>query len=118
MLISDLPIIMLRNLLFTIIVEIIISFILGFRRRDLLNILLVNILTNPLLNSLTVYIDFQYGLMIRNIALVLFEIVVVIIEGFIYQKYLNNKKINGYLLSLILNTSSFIFGMIINLIIY
>lgn len=118
MLIEDLPIVMLRSLLITIFVEIIVAIILRYRKKDLLNVLLVNILTNPLLNSLVVYINVYYGLMARNISLLILEILVVIIEGMIYQKYLDSRKINGYVLSLILNASSYIVGMIINNFIY
>ena len=118
MLINDLPIVMIRSLLITIIVEITIAIILKYRKKDLLNILLVNILTNPLLNSLTVYINFYYGLTIRNISLIIMEILVVIIEGMIYQKYLGKRNINGYMLSLILNISSYCCGLLINKIIY
>ena len=118
MLISDLPIVMLRSLLITIVIEITIAFILGYRKRDILNVLLVNILTNPLLNSLTVCINIYYGLTARNITLIILEIMALLVEGYIYHKYLEKRKLNGYLLSLILNASSFILGMIINNIIY
>ena len=118
MLVSDLPIVMVRSLLITIIVELIIAFILKYRKKDLLNVLLVNVLTNPLLNSLAIYINFYYGLTARKVFVGIFEILVVIIEGAIYQKYLEKRKINGYLLSLILNASSYIIGLIINKIIY
>ncbi len=118
MLISELPVVMIRSLLITIIIEVVIAIILGYRKIDLLNILLVNIITNPLLNSLTVYVNVQYGLKMRNITLIILEIVILFIEGYLFQKYLDRKKINGYLLSLILNASSFILGMIINNIIY
>lgn len=118
MLIRDLPIVMVRSLLITIIVEIIFAVILQYRKKDLLNVLLVNILTNPLLNSLIVYINYYYGLRVRNIVLIILEIIVVIIEGMIYQKYLERKKLNGYQLSLILNIISFVLGLIINSFIY
>lgn len=118
MLISDLPIVILRNLIITIFLEIIIAYILGYRKKDLINVLLVNILTNPLLNCITVSVNFYFGILMRNIVLIILEIIVLIIEGIIYQKYLDRKKINGYLLSFILNTSSFFIGMIINKIIY
>ena len=39
-------------------------------------------------------------------------------ETIIYQKYLERKKINGYILSLILNIASCGLGMLINNIIY
>ena len=118
MLISDLPKVMFISLLCTLIIEITIAFILRYRKKDLLNVLLVNVLTNPLLNSSIVAINYFYGIKTRNISLYIFEILVVIIEGFIYQKYLERKKINGYILSLILNIASCGLGMLINNIIY
>ena len=118
MLISDLPIVMIRCLVITIIVEVLLAVIMGYRKKDLVNVLLVNILTNPLLNSLVVYVNFYYGLKYRNIALLILEIIVVLIEGFIYQKYLQKRKINGYILSFILNTASYLLGIVINDIIY
>ena len=118
MLISDLPKVMLISLICTLVIEISIAFILKYRGKDLLNVLLVNILTNPLLNSIIVAINYYYGLTARNITLYILEVLVVIVEGFIYQKYLDRKKINGYLLSLILNIASYGLGLLINKIIY
>ena len=118
MLISELPIVLLRSLLITLLIEITIAFILKYRKMDLLMVLLVNIMTNPLLNSLVVCVDYYYGNSYRTITLIIMEILVVFIEGLIYNKSVSNKKINGYLLSLILNASSFLFGLIINSIIY
>ena len=118
MLISDLPKVMIISLTCTIIIEVGVAFILKYRGKDLLNVLLVNILTNPILNSTIVAINVYYGLKIRNISLYILEVIVVIVEGFIYQKYLNNKKINGYVLSLILNIASYGLGLLINKIIY
>lgn len=118
MFISDLPKVMIISFFITIIIELGIAFFLKYRKRDLLNIFLVNLLTNPLLNSVVVTINFYYGLRCRNIALLFLEIIVFLIEGVIYQKYLNNRKLNGYLLSLLLNISSFGLGLIINKIIY
>lgn len=118
MLISDLPVVMIRCLIITILIETTIAIILKYRNKDLLNVVLVNILTNPILNSVMVYINVYYGLKIRNIFVIIFEILVVIIEGAIYQKYLENRKINGYLLSLLLNISSYVLGLVINKIIY
>ena len=54
----------------------------------------------------------------RNIALIILEVLVVFVEGFIYQKYLKKRNINGYLLSLLLNISSYGLGLLINEIIY
>ncbi len=116
--ISDLPKVMIISLICTIVIEVVVALILGYRKKDIINVLLVNILTNPLLNSSIVAINYYYGLKTRNICLIIFEILVVLIEGVIYQKYLERNKINGYILSLILNIASCGLGMLINNIIY
>ena len=118
MLIKDLPIVMLRCLIITIVVECGFALILGYRKKDILNVFLVNVLTNPLLNSLVVFINFYYGLKWRNISLYVFEIIVLFVEGIIYQKYLEKRKINGFILSLLLNLASYGIGLLINNIIY
>ena len=106
-------------LLSTIIIELLVAFILKVRdKKDILNIILVNITTNPLLVTTTTYINIIYGLKYRNILIYPFEILVVLVEGLVYKKYLKYKKINPYLLSFILNVSSYLIGLIINKIIY
>ncbi len=115
MFIDDLPIIMVQCLLITEAVEIIVALVMGIReKKDMLNIFLVNIMTNPIVVSLPVYLNVKYGLMTRNISLAVLEILTVLIEGFVYYKYFNYKKINGFIVSLILNVSSFFVGEIIN----
>ncbi len=116
--ISEMPVVLLRCLIITIVVECGMAIILGYRKRDLLNVLLVNVLTNPLLNSLVIYVNVYYGLKWRSITLYTLEVIALLVEGLIYQKYLEKRKLNGYLLSLILNISSYVIGLIINYIIY
>ena len=118
MTIQDLPKVMVISLTCTLVIEVLFAIILKYRGKDLINVILVNILTNPLLNSVIVAINYYYGLKARNISLYILEVLVVIVEGFIYQKYLNRRKINGYLLSLILNIASYGIGLLINKIIY
>ena len=109
------PYYMIRSLLITLVVEILVAIVLKIKdKKDLLNILLVNLLTNPLLNAIIIYINVFYSIKARNISLIFLEIFIVFIEGFIYKKVLKYKKINCYLLSLILNFSSYILGTIIN----
>ena len=105
-------------LLSTIIIECSVAFIIGYRKKDLLNVFLVNLLTNPLVSSITMYVNINYGLNERNITLIILEILTLLTEGFIYHKYLTRRKINGFLLSLILNLSSYGIGLLINEIIY
>ena len=116
--IKDLPKVMLISLVCTIIIECFIALIMGYRKKDLLNVLLVNILTNPLVSSITIYFNYYYGLKGRIVSLIILELLTLFVEGFIYYKYLKKRKINGYLLSLILNVSSYLLGLLINEIIY
>ena len=112
--VSDLPKVMLICLSCTIIIECGIAFILGYRKKDLLNVLLVNCLTNPIVSSVPVYFNYHYGLKSRNIVLLILEILTLFVEGFIYVKVLKRRKINGFLLSLILNLSSYLIGLLIS----
>lgn len=115
MLITDLPWIMARCLIGTLIIEIIIGIIIGIRdKKDILNVGLVNVFTNPLVSSIPVLIYINCGYVPQIVSLVILEIFAFVSEGFIYSKVLKYKKINPYLISLILNLSSYIIGVIIN----
>jgi hypothetical protein len=114
MLINDLPYIMIRCLICTIIIELIGAFILGLRKKDLVYVVLVNIMTNPLVVSLPVLVLVKFGVNARYICLVFLEILAIISEGFVYKKVLTYKKLNPYLISLILNVLSYCIGIVIN----
>ncbi len=116
--VSDLPKVMLICLGCTVIIECGVALILGYRKKDLLNVLLVNFLTNPIVSSVPVFFNYHYGLKARNIVLLILEILTLFVEGFIYVKVLKRRKINGFILSLILNLSSYLLGLVINSIIY
>lgn len=111
----NIPYVMIKCLSLTIIFELLLAFFLSVRNlKDYLNIVLVNIITNPLVVTIPIYIQIKYGLTARWIILLMLEIMTIIFEGFIYKKYLNYKKMNPYLLSLILNGASYLIGEIIN----
>ena len=119
MILLNLPKIMIICLICTIIKECLVSFILRVKsKKDYLNIILVNILTNPLVVSISVLIQVTQGIKIKNISLIILEILAFITEGLIYHKYLDYKKINGFILSLILNISSYSIGLVINQLIW
>lgn len=106
---------MIKCLICTIIIEVLVAIILKIRnKKDLLNIILVNILTNPLVVSIPILILIKYGYNARMICLIILEILTVIVEGLIYFKVFNYKKINPFIVSLILNLSSYLIGDIIN----
>lgn len=115
MILNNLPFIMLKCLILTIIIEIVVAVFLKVKnKKDFLNIALVNILTNPIVVSVPVFFNIKYGVLERRIGLVVLEILTLIVEGTIYKKYINFKKINPYVLSLILNLSSYLIGELIN----
>ena len=116
MLINNLPIILIQYLLLTTVIETVIAIIIGIRhKKDILNVILVNVVTNPLLNALQIYIGFKHGENARNIAIIVLEMMAFLVEGFIYYRFLENKKYNGFLLSFILNCSSYFIGEVINM---
>lgn len=107
---------MLICLLCTIFIELILSILLKVRdRKDLLNVILVNILTNPIVVSFSSLILYKYGMADYKIGIVILEILAVITEGFTYKLTLKYKDINPFVLSLILNASSYGIGELINL---
>ena len=106
------------SLLLTVFLEIIFSVIFGLRKKDLLNVLLVNILTNPLINCIHPLVLFEYGKKAQIICLIILEILVLFFEGLIYKKTLKYNKLNGLLLSLILNFISFTLGAVLNYFIF
>ena len=115
---ADLPYIMIQCLLATIIIECTVAFILKYRKKDLLNVLLVNVLTNPLVVTIPVFFNVKYGVTGRTISLIVLELLVLIVEGFIYNKHLTKRNINPYVLSIILNALSYLIGEVINYIVY
>ena len=118
MTIREFPKVMIICLISTLIIECGIALLIGYRKKDMLNIFLANCLTNPLVSSIPVYFNYYHGLRARNISLLILEILTLFVEGLIYHKYLKKRKINGFILSLILNLSSYTLGLLINEIVY
>ena len=113
--INDLPFIMIRSLVLTLIIELIVALIIKVRdKKDLINVILVNLLTNPIVVSLPILIYINYLGNSQRISLIILEVLTLFVEGFVYSKVLNYKKTNPYLISLILNCSSYFLGEIIN----
>lgn len=113
--INSIPFILIKCLLLTIIIELIVALILGIRdKKDILNVILVNVITNPIVVMSQILLYLRFGYTIEIIGVIILEILVVPVEGLIYKKVLNYRKINPILLSLILNASSLIIGGFIN----
>ena len=115
MIINDLPFIMLKCLVFTILIEVVVGLIIGVRnKKDILNVILVNVLTNPLVTSIPVLIYINFSTTPYIISVILLEMFAFVSEGFIYKKTLTYKRINPFIISLILNLSSYLIGLLIN----
>lgn len=98
----------LAALIATIMVEVIISLLFGFRQRKaLLVIVLVNLITNPALNAILLAINTYLQDQIAYIALPLLEMVVILIEGFLISHALNMKGAKPYVLSAVMNIASY-----------
>lgn len=117
MTIYELPKYMIICLVCTVIIEISFAFILKIRKKDLLTVLLVNVLTNPLVVSISTGINLFHGAEQKRISMIFLEITAFLTEALIYKYSLDNKKINPFLLSLLLNLSSYGLGFLINIII-
>lgn len=112
---NNLPLIMIRCLLLTIIIELIIALIIGIRdKKDIINVILVNVITNPIVVLLPIIIYIKFGYTFEKISLYILEVLTVLLEGLIYKKVLKYKKINPFLISLILNLASFLIGELLN----
>lgn len=99
----------------TIIVELVIGFFCGVRKKkDILLIILVNIITNPMVvfvvNLFKIFSP-RYVIVI----LIVLEVSAFVIEGIIYKKYLK-KDTNPFFLSLVANFSSYLGGKLISMI--
>lgn len=111
----NLLLMMIRCLVLTILVELILGLILRIRdKKDIINLILVNIVTNPIVVMAQVILYKYFGHNAEIIGIIIMEILAVLIEGLIYKKVLKYKKINPIILSLILNTTSFFIGELIN----
>ena len=111
--IKDLILLLIKTLSLTIIIELIVAIILGIKdKKDILNIILINCVTNPIINylMLVVYYFIKNNIIIYMFIFV-FESLVVICEYYYFKKYLIYNR-NKLLLSFILNISSFLFGLI------
>ena len=113
--INNMALTMINCLSLTIIIEGLLALILGVRKRkDFLNIVLVNIVTNPIVVTVPFLIFILFGFRIYKYSIYILEVLAFLIEGLIYSKVLDYKKINPIVLSAILNLSSYGFGLLID----
>jgi len=102
----------LKPLFLTLLFEVPVSFLMGIRRKDLLLVVLVNMITNPLLCLVCRILMYNLGIgTYYYFFLAILEILVVYVEYLYFHRYLSDGK-SALRLSLILNLVSFIGGLI------
>lgn len=112
-----LPYYMLQSLACTLVIEIVFALILGVRKKgDVLTVALVNFMTNPLVVSLGFLSGFFFGTKVRIICMIFLELFAFTSEAVVYKYALRCKKLNPFLLSLLLNAASYLIGLLINMI--
>ena len=109
------------SLVLTLIIEV--GFALIFKVRgkiDIAVVFLANIITNPVIVTIEnlIWTIENYTLMITLsfIFWVVLEIVVILVEGYIYNKLRVKSKYSPYKMSLVLNSISILFGIVYNVI--
>lgn len=102
--------------LFSLIIEVISALIIGVRNKwDISMVGLINLITNPIMNSLLIPIRKWYGFekLYNYLIVIVFEIIVVVLEGLFFKKYWTKTKKNPFVISVIINLVSFIAGLVI-----
>ncbi len=113
--INNMPLTMAVCLSLTILIEALIALLLGVRsKNDLLNIVLVNIMTNPIVVTVPYLIYTLFNFKIYKYSIYVLEVLAFLTEGLIYLKVLDYKKINPIILSAILNLSSYGIGLLLD----
>lgn len=99
--------IMIINLL----IEVIVAFIIGVRNKwDISMVGIINLISNPVMNSLLIPIRkwYYFNNIFDYIIVLIFELIVIVLEGLFFKKYFTKKKKNPFILSAIINIVSFL----------
>lgn len=114
MTLEQLPLIMLRALLITLIIECAVAWILGVRTRDGQKVVfLANLMTNPVVVSMGAGVLLFLGRNMLFPITVIMEVIVVVVEGVVYRRYLETER-DPFVISLICNAVSFFTGELLN----
>ena len=107
---------LIRSFILTLIIEYIIIKMLFRRKKVFMPVLLVNMLTNPLVvyiyNIMSIY-SFSY----KDFILFFLELIVVLVEGYVYEKLLEINLKKALIISFISNLVAYLLGLLINIII-
>ena len=101
-------------LILTIILEVLIAISFNYRKKsELLTIVLINVITNPLLNYLLL-VNSYFNLVSMNIFILIFlEVIVVIVEWMLLRYALRQNPKKLLILSVVMNATSFLVGLLL-----
>ena len=115
MTVNELLLTMARCLVLTIIIEVIVGLVLGIKNKnDIIKIVIVNVITNPIVVFVPIVIYYYLGHNFYVISLLTLEVITVLFEGYIYKVKFDYKRLNPFYISLLLNLSSYFVGELIN----
>lgn len=104
---------LIKSFILTFIIEYAIIKLIFIKKKTFIPVLLVNMLTNPLVvyiyNIMSIY-SFFY----KDIALVFLELLVVIVEGYVYKYLLEIKWKTALIVSFLSNIIAYLVGILIN----
>ena len=102
----------LAALLLTILIEVLVALIFGYKRKkEILSVILVNLITQPLLNYFLL-IDSYFSLDAVNIQFILLlEIMVILVEWQLLVWTLQRKLKSLFVLSIVMNLASLTIGL-------
>ena len=105
---------LIKSFILTFVIEYIIIKLIFIKKKTFIPVLLVNMLTNPLVvyiyNIMTIY-----SLYYKDIVLVFFECVVVIVESYVYKYLLEITWKKALIISFVSNVIAYLLGLIISL---
>jgi hypothetical protein len=97
-------------LVLTLIAEVPVSLLFGFRsRKDILSVVLINLITNPLANVLMILVSTSSWVLL----IILLEVLVILAEWWLLIYSLEGSKKKLFWMSVTMNVASILFGILI-----
>lgn len=97
-------------LVFTLLIELIVALLFGFKKNELIVIILINVVTNLIMNYFFIVFKYLDIVKINSILVFVVEVVVILVEWYLLSKTIERKKISLFIFSIIANTSSYFLG--------
>lgn len=105
---------LIKSFILTLIIEYIIIKLIFVKRKVFIPVFLVNILTNPFVVYIYNIISL-YSLEYKDIVLIVLELLVVIVEGYVYRYLLEINIKKALIVSLISNIVAYLIGILLSL---